>query len=174
MEKQDTTAALPALTLRAPEPSDIDFIYRWENDPALWHNSLTPPLTSRQQIWEYVHSFTGDIARDGSLRLMIQPAGSTEPAGTIDICDFNRRGNAAFVSIYVDASLRGRHIGTEALAQALTLAREALGIGTLAALIRTDNPASAAIFAANGFTRTGALPDWLGRGQDLEIFCRRL
>ena len=61
MEKQDTTAALPALTLRAPEPSDIDFIYRWENDPALWHNSLTPPLTSRQQIWEYVHSFTGDI-----------------------------------------------------------------------------------------------------------------
>ena len=52
MEKQDTTATLPALTLRAPEPSDIDFIYRWENDPALWHNSLTPPLTSRQQIWE--------------------------------------------------------------------------------------------------------------------------
>ena len=123
-----------ALTLRAPEPSDIDIIYRWENDPALWHNSLTPPLTSRQQIWEYVHNFTGDIARDGSLRLMIQPAGSTEPAGNIDICDFNRRGNAAFVSIYVDASLRGRHIGTEALAQALTLAREALVIDTLAAL----------------------------------------
>lgn len=164
----------PALTLCAPEPSDIDIIYRWENDPALWHNSLTPPLTSRQQIWEYVHNFTGDIARDGSLRLMIQPDGSADPAGTIDICDFNRRGNAAFVSIYVDPAMRGRRIATEALSQALTLSREALGIETLAALIRTDNEISKRLFTADGFTRTGILPDWLGKGNDLEIFCRKL
>ncbi|MGM9852990.1 MAG: GNAT family N-acetyltransferase [Muribaculaceae bacterium] len=163
-----------ALTLRAPEPSDIDIIYRWENDPTLWHNSLTPPLTSRQQIWEYVHNFTGDIARDGSLRLMIQPDDSADPAGTIDICDFNRRGNAAFVSIYIDPAMRGRHIATEALSQALTLSREALGLETLAALIRTDNEISKRLFTADGFTRTGILPDWLGKDNDLEIFCRKL
>ena len=163
-----------ALTLRAPEPSDIDIIYRWENDPALWHNSLTPPLTSRQQIWEYVHNFTGDIARDGSLRLMIQPEDSSDPAGTIDICDFNRRGNAAFVSIYVDPAMRGRHIATKALSQALSLSREALGIEILAAMIRSDNEISKRLFTANGFTRTGTLPGWMGKDNDLEIFCRKL
>lgn len=170
MQQQD----VPNLTLRAPEPADIDIIYRWENDPALWHNSLTPPLTSRQQVWEYVHNFTGDIARDGSLRLMIQLADSDIAAGTIDICDFNRRGNAAFVSIYIDPAMRGRHIASTALAQTVELVREALGISTLAALIRSDNTASIKLFTANGFTHTGLLPDWIGKGSDLEIFCIKL
>ena len=32
------------LTLRALEPSDVDFFYEWENNEKLWHlsNTITP------------------------------------------------------------------------------------------------------------------------------------
>ena len=40
------------LQLRAVEPSDIDLLYKWENDPAVWRESNTLSPYSRIQIEE--------------------------------------------------------------------------------------------------------------------------
>ena len=42
------------LLLRAVEPSDIDLLYQWENDPLIWKVSNTITPYSRFQIEEYV------------------------------------------------------------------------------------------------------------------------
>ena len=41
------------LTLRAVELSDVDILYRWENDTTQWitNNAFAP--YSRKQLWDY-------------------------------------------------------------------------------------------------------------------------
>lgn len=168
---------IPCVTLRAPEPEDLDLLYRWENDPKQWHNSLTPPLTSRFQLQRYIEGFSGDIAVDGSLRLVIEPetVGSKGvPAGTIDVCDFNRRGRSAFVSIYIDERRRGEGYGYAALSLLCDTYCEALCISNLGALIASDNTASQQLFSRAGFRKCGILPSWLGPEKDLLIYYRSL
>lgn len=92
------------VTLRAPEPADLDCLYRWENDPAQWRNTLSPVPLSRHLLWHYLESYDGNIATAGQLRMIIVADGVT--AGTVDLCDYSARNATAFVSIYVDLSCR--------------------------------------------------------------------
>ena len=44
------------IILRAVEPSDIDLIYTWENDPDNWFVSNTRTPYSREIIKKYIES----------------------------------------------------------------------------------------------------------------------
>ena len=147
----------PAVTLRLPEPGDLDVLYRWENDPTQWHNQLTVPLTSRHMLWAWLRDYTPGT--DQGIRLMVEADGST--VGTVDLADCSARNGTAFVSIYIDAAHRGRGIATAALARAITLAADGYGLERLAALVAADNAASLRLFTSAGFTRPGPLPSWL-------------
>ena len=74
--------------LRAVEPADVELLYTWENDPAVWAVSGTTEPFSREQIERFISRQLegGDLLRTGQLRLMIEvpePAGAagTETAG---------------------------------------------------------------------------------------------
>ena len=74
--------------LRAVEPEDVELLYTWENDPAVWAVSGTTEPFSREQIERFISRQLegGDLLRTGQLRLMIEvpePAGAagTETAG---------------------------------------------------------------------------------------------
>jgi phosphinothricin acetyltransferase len=64
----------------------------------------------------------------------------------------------AELSIYLDASVRGRGLGQRLLNYALE-ACPALGIRTVLGFIFAHNPASLALFERNGFARWANLPD---------------
>ena len=49
------------VTLRALEPTDLDILYKWENDTALWVVSDTVAPYSREALWQYLETNTGDI-----------------------------------------------------------------------------------------------------------------
>ena len=75
--------------LRAVEPADVELLYTWENDPAVWAVSGTTEPFSREQIERFISRQLegGDLLRTGQLRLMIEvpePAGAagTETAET--------------------------------------------------------------------------------------------
>ena len=40
------------ITLRALEPTDLDMLYQWENDTALWVVSDTIAPYSRKALWQ--------------------------------------------------------------------------------------------------------------------------
>ena len=61
----------PNLLLRAPEPSDIDIIFRWENDTTIWHLGNTLAPYSRFAIEQFVLNTDNDIFAAKQLRLMI-------------------------------------------------------------------------------------------------------
>lgn len=147
------------VTLRAPEPADVDLIYIWDNDQADCHTSLSTGMLSRHQIEKYVAEYDGDIFRMGGLRFMIDV--EAETVGTVDIFDFDRRGRHAFVGIFVSPRFRGNGIGRQALDEVARFVRSNLSMHSLAALVAVDNAASRTLFASAGYAETGRLKGWI-------------
>ena len=51
----------PNVFLRPPEPSDLEVLYNWENNPDLWRVSDTLSPYSKHQISEYLNDPNNDI-----------------------------------------------------------------------------------------------------------------
>jgi diamine N-acetyltransferase len=155
------------LQLRAPEPDDLDVLFRWENDPEQWDNALCSAVVSRHALWNYLQNCSDDIFAEGQVRFMIDALidDALTTVGTIDLCDFCGRDRRAFVSIFIDKPYRGRGYGSQALAAVVHIALLRYNIEQLAAIIAADNQASLSLFAAAGFTTGGVLRSWLSRGQ---------
>ena len=85
------------LRLRKIEPSDLPFLYQWENDATSWADSDTHNPLSRHDLHQYIENNTGDIYRDGQLRLMIEQGGQT--LGCIDLFDFDARNRKAAIGM---------------------------------------------------------------------------
>ncbi|MDR2041647.1 MAG: GNAT family N-acetyltransferase, partial [Tannerella sp.] len=56
--------------LRAMEPEDLDFLYRWENDTRLWRYGNTMAPYSRFSLKAYLSDAHLDIFHARQLRLM--------------------------------------------------------------------------------------------------------
>ncbi len=148
--------------LRAPEPSDLDFLYRLECQPDVWRVSWGEGPISRQLLWDYLHNYTADIYRDRQMRWII--VNGAEAAGTIDITDYDPANGHAMLGIAVDERLQGRGIATAAIGQAISYCRDTLHMHQLAVIVPRCNVASMRIFSRAGFKPTGCLRSWLRRG----------
>lgn len=151
------------IRLRAPEPADVDMLYRLENHPQVWQVSWGSAPVSRQMIWDYVQSYSADIYRDKQLRLVIEADGKC--AGCLDITDLDPANGRAMVGIALEEDMQGRGIARRALEQAIDYCRADLGLHQLAAIVPRDNGRSLRLFAAAGFATCGCLRSWLRRGR---------
>ena len=88
--KSSDAKQLPAVRLRALEPEDLDFLYRIENDEALWDCGTTNVPYSRQVLREYILSARNDIYADGQVRLMAENEAG-EVVGIGDFVNFDPR-----------------------------------------------------------------------------------
>jgi len=59
------------ISLRAPEPEDIDKLYAWENDTALWEYGSADSPHLPLQLKQYLIESKQDIYVDKQLRLMV-------------------------------------------------------------------------------------------------------
>ena len=60
------------ITLRPLEPGDIDLLYEWENNMAIWELSNTKTPFSRHILAQYLVEAAKDIYETKQLRLIIQ------------------------------------------------------------------------------------------------------
>ena len=96
------------VALRALEPTDIDQILKWENDPEIWTVSNTQAPYSRQMVWEYLENYTGDIYASRQLRLVMTLASQPDTSiGTVDFLNFNPFHNRAELGMLIDSDYRG-------------------------------------------------------------------
>ena len=151
------------LMLRALEPTDLDVLYRWENDEELWHTSATITPFSRKQLWDYIENYDGDIFRTHQLRLMIVEVATYKVVGTLDLFDFDPINRRAYIGLLVDAAYSGKGYGYKAVKLIETYCVE-LGLYQLAAIIPVKNVACIALFDKLGWTLSGTLKDWILRG----------
>lgn len=172
--------------LRAVEPADVDLLYAWENDPAVWGVSGTTAPYSRECLERFVEQQRFDIWQTRQMRLMIEPLCGCEarerrgaqsgtaagaetversvlaPVGALDLFEFEPQHRRAGVGILIhDVNQRGRGWASDALAVAERYAREVLGLHQLWCEVGVENMPSLALFRGAGFETVGVRRDWI-------------
>ena len=146
------------IKLRKIEPSDLPFLYQWENDAASWADGANHNPLSQQDLRDYIASTTGDIYRDGQLRLIIEIKNlkskiSNTTAGCLDLFDFDPRNRRAAIGMYIAPEARGNGVGRQALEQLEQYAFGHLNLRVLYAVIATSNAPCSALSSAPQATR---------------------
>ena len=152
------------IVLRPLEPTDLDTLYNWENDSALWVVSDTVAPYSRAALWQYLEAYTGDIYAQRQLRLMITMASDGTPVGTIDFLNFDPLNNRAELGLFIDSTHRGTGLGRQALDLLTAYAREHIGLRQLYVFIALDNEVCLNLFESYGYRRVGIIESWVKRG----------
>ena len=153
-----------SIELRPLEPTDLDTLYNWENDSALWVVSDTVAPYSRAALWQYLENYTGDIFAQRQLRLMITLASDGTPVGTIDFLNFDPLNNRAELGLFIASEHRGKGLGRQALELLTAYAREHLGLRQLYVFIALDNTVCLKMFEDYGYRRVGIIKSWVKRG----------
>lgn len=157
--------------LRALEISDLPYLYQWENDATAWSDSETHNPLSQTLLRDYIEQSTGDIYKDGQLRLIIED-GST--IGCIDLFDFDPRSRKAAIGMYIAPAARGKGYGKQAVALLEDYAFGFLGLHMLYAIIAADNQPCLAIYRQAHYEESALLRQWVrkndGTYQDTIVF----
>ena len=159
------------IQLRAMEPSDLDRLYKWENDTTIWSVSGTLAPFSRFVLEQYLASSHQDIYSNKQLRLLIDLTVHDEEEdddadqrsiGCIDLFDFDPKNRKAGVGILIaDRADRGKGYATEALTLLVEYGFDVLDLHQIHSNVRVDNENSVALFKKIGFEITGLKQDWI-------------
>jgi len=152
--------------LRALEPSDIDLLYKWENDTSIWQvsNSFVP--FSRYILQKYIENSHQDIYQAKQLRLMIDiktdDPDRSKTIGSIDLFDFDPFHKRAGVGILIgDKKNRNKGYASAALDVLINYAFNILNLHQLYCNINADNENSLQLFKKHGFEIVGVKKDWI-------------
>lgn len=156
------------VALRALEPSDVDRLYLWENDPEVWQFGDRRAPLSRHQLWEYATTYDADPIRAGQIRFMITLSATGEVVGAIDLFDIEATSGRGQVGILVGKDYRGRGYGASALGMLCSYAATQLGLHQLWSITSAMNAAARATFERCGFKISGRLRSWQKTGARYE------
>lgn len=155
------------VALRAIEPKDVDVLYRWENDMALWVYSDTLKPFSKHQLNQYIQAINLDIYQSKELKLIIETEEDhPQPLGMIDLFDFDPYHNRAGVGIMVHKDFEGQGFASEALKLFIHYCFNTLGIMQLYCSVACNNEKSIHLFERNGFEQTGVRKKWRKVGRN--------
>ncbi|MBU2996009.1 GNAT family N-acetyltransferase [Cellulophaga baltica] len=147
--------------LRALELSDLNFLYKIENNTDVWEISGTTTPYSKQVLQLYLDNAHRDIYDVKQLRLCICAIDDTV-VGLIDLFDFDPKNRRAGIGIII-ASQQSRNLGfgAEALELLCGYSRVTLEMHQLYCNILEDNKASIHLFEKLGFEQVGIKKDWI-------------
>ena len=152
------------IALRALEPTDLDVLFKWENDTDLWTVTDTVAPYSRQVLWQYLENYTADIYQSHELRLMAVLKDTGEAVGIVDLMNYSPLHNRAEFGLLIAAEHRGKGYGERALALACNYARNHIGLRQIYAYVASDNTTCLHLLHEGGFSTIGTLHQWRRRG----------
>lgn len=160
------------IRLRKLEPTDLPFLYQWENDASAWADGANHNPLSQKDLRDYIESTTGDIYRDGQLRLIIEDLpteqsnnstikqSSSITVGCIDFFDFDIRNRRAAIGMYIAPEYRDKGIGTKAVEALEEYAFQQLDLRLLYAVIATNNIPCTQLYRNLGYSPSSVLKGW--------------
>jgi len=154
------------ISLRAPEPEDLDILYIWENNTGIWQISGTLVPFSKFILKQYLDHADKDIYETRQLRLMIQLNDTKRPVGAIDLFDFDPHHHRAGVGILIaDSSDRRKGYAREALETLMHYCHGVLHLHQLYCNIASENKESLRLFETAGFKPVGEKKEWMFSGK---------
>lgn len=162
------------IQLRAIEPSDLELLYLWENDPEIWRVSQTIAPMSRERLARFISEHSYDLYATRQMRLMIDV--DNVAVGCVDLFGFEplHRRFAVGILVYADEHRR-RGYARRVVEMVKEYARNTLDLKQIWVNIDEDNPASIALFESCGFRLSARRKEWINRGgkyiDELEYQC---
>jgi len=147
------------IILRAPEPQDVDFLYRLENDEKLWHVSQTFRPFSRFEMEQYVLMAEKDPFESHQVRFMIDLKNG-QTVGTVDLFEIDPYNKKAGVGIVIVEQYRNKGYAGEALKSIISYCFSHLNLHQLYCNIESDNENSISLFKKAGFEVSGIKKEW--------------
>lgn len=156
------------------EPSDIETMYIWENDPEVWRVGGTTSPVSLERLARFVAEQDYDIYASRQTRLVIEAEGIA--VGSVDILDFDPQHLRFGIGILIYAPEHRRQGYAHAAIETIKrYARETLMLRQIWASVAADNSASIALFEVCAFEVCGRRKAWLRRPEgyvdQLELQC---
>ena len=148
------------ISLRAPEPEDLELMYVMENDTTLWSIGNATLPYSRYTLREYLEQSRQDLFAEHQARFVIETTDGKR-AGMIDLAEFDPINSRAEVCIGLLGEYRGKGIATQALTLLCDYAFGKLHIHQLYAYIPEWNTDSLRLFEKSGFSQSAVLHHWL-------------
>jgi diamine N-acetyltransferase len=138
----------------------------------MWADSDTHNPLSRHDLHQYIENTTGDIYRDGQLRLIIEDSQlstlnsqlSTKIVGCIDLFDFDARNRKAAIGMYIAPEARGKGVGKQAVQWLLDYAFDFLHLRMVYAIISVNNVACSRLYEQMDFLPSSPLRAWTLEG----------
>lgn len=146
------------VTLRSPEPEDLELMYAMENDTTLWSAGNATLPYSRYTLRAYLEQSRQDLLAERQARFVIELDGNS--AGMIDLADYDPINSRAEVCIGLLGKYRGQGIASHALQLLCNYARERLHLHQLYAYIPAWNESSIKLFENAGFKNIATLKEW--------------
>jgi diamine N-acetyltransferase len=146
--------------LRALEPSDVDLLYKWENDPEIWTISQTLTPYSKYTLKQFIDSALEDICSSKQVRFMINILHTKQIVGILDIFDIDFFNSRAGMGILIDKNHRNQDIGTEAVLLACNYLFNTLHLHQVYCNIVNNNAISLQLFMKCGFSVIGIKKEW--------------
>ena len=143
------------IQLRYLEKSDLDFLYKVENDEKLWKYGSERKHFSKKVLTEYISNAKQDIKVSNQLRFVIDLKQS--PIGMIDLYDFD--GKTAGVGVLILKKYRRKGFAKESLEILSDYAFSTLKLKKLFCSITRDNTKSIKLFTSVGFKLKRKLED---------------
>lgn len=151
------------IRLRALEPSDLELLYLWENDPEVWRVSGTLSPISRERLARFIEEQNYDLYATRQMRLIIEAEGAI--VGSIDIFDFDPQHLRFGIGILIyQESDRRKGYAKETIEAIVEYGRNTLNLKQIWANIAADNIASIALFESCGFSKCAHRKEWINRG----------
>ncbi len=152
-----------SVRLRALEPSDLELLYLWENDPEVWRVSETIAPISRDRLAKLIEDQVYDIYASRQMRLMIDV--DNVSVGCVDLFNFEPLHRRFGLGILIYASEdRRKGCASRVIEQVKEYACNTLDLKQIWVNIDEDNPASIALFESCGFTLSARRKEWINRG----------
>ncbi len=146
------------------EPSDIEAMYLWENDPEVWRVGGTTAPVSLERLARFVAEQDYDIYATRQLRLVVEAEGVA--VGSVDILDFDPQHLRFGIGILIYSAEHRRMGYARATIEAIKrYARETLCLKQIWASVAADNEASIALFEGCGFELCSRRKAWLRRAE---------
>jgi diamine N-acetyltransferase len=160
--------------LRALEPSDLELLYLWENDPEVWRVSGSCGPVSRERLQHFIEEQNYDIYATRQMRLIVESQGMA--VGTLDIVDFDPQNSHFGIGILIYAN-ENRRLGfaSSAIEAIKEYGRTTLFVNQIWASVAEDNTPSVELFRVCGFEECGRRKAWLRREEgyidEIEFQC---
>lgn len=155
------------IRLRALEPTDLNLLYKWENDSSIWEVSHTLKPFSLFVLKQYLESSHLDIFETKQLRMVIELKESNTPIGLIDLFDFDPFHQRAGIGILINDKINQcKGYASEALATLCNYAFKTLQLHQLYCNITVKNENSLRLFQKHEFEIIGNKKDWI-RSNDI-------